>query len=286
MAADYSNNIFGGRESGHLYGHKDKSKGVYLEFYHVYSKQSVRFKAFLQTYSDSFKCNFNKEATYGRSDPFYVYQNTTRAINLGWDIPAFDLAEAKLNLKKCSFLISMLYPIYEKTVGTRNSAALSGAPIVRVKFANLIKNTKNAASGFTGTQASEDGLACALQGMNFQPVIDQGFFADKEGNGAPTLYPKLIQLSCVADVIHEHALGWEKQAGMEDYVRPGMSHYPYGLENKTTSVAALISESDAASILGGGSSDADEESEEAASALKPPDGPTAIAQSAASNMFV
>jgi len=245
--SDFTDTLFGGREKEHIHGIGDKgdklgAQGHYLEFYHISTRRAVRFKAFLNDLSDSFSCNFNKDAAFGRPDPFFVYQNTTRSLSISWSVPAYDLDEAEMNLKKCSFLASMLYPVYEP-VGRSNTSTISGSPIIKIKFANLISSTKVGSGG----TAANDGLAGAMGSFNFNPVVSEGFFI-KQTNGADQLFPKVIQISCTFDVIHEHPLGWDDRGdhSTSDFARPGMNRFPYGIENKQTAAGVAAAEAAAA----------------------------------------
>ena len=92
----------------------------------------VEFPAFLTDFSQTFDATWNTEDVFGRMDPIATYQGTKRTISLGFDVPAGSLDEAIDNLKRCSSLTTMVYPAYS------NKGILSKAPLVRVKFANLI----------------------------------------------------------------------------------------------------------------------------------------------------
>ena len=91
----------------------------------------VEFPAFLTDFSQTFDATWNSENVFGRMDPIATYQGTKRSISLGLDIPAGSIGEAQDNLKRCSSLTTMVYPGY-------NNGVLSKAPLVRIKFANLI----------------------------------------------------------------------------------------------------------------------------------------------------
>ncbi len=246
--SDFTDTLFGGRETEHIHGVGDKgeklgAQGTYLEFYHIRTKRAIRFKAFLNDLSDSFNCNFNKESAYGRPDPFFVYQNTTRTLTISWSVPAYDLDEATMNLKKCSFLASMLYPVYEN-VGGGNTSALAGSPIIKIKFANLISSTKAGSGG----SAANNGLAGAMTSFNFSPVVSEGFFVFDAKGRSNQLFPKVVQINCTFDVIHEHPLGWRDEGDLStsNFARMGMEMFPYGIENKSTQAMRLAAEAAAA----------------------------------------
>ncbi len=207
--ADASNSYFNG--SG--------KTGIRLEFFHVPSSKTVSFKAFLTSMSDSFQSNYNQEAVYGRMDPFQIFQGTQRNISLTWQIPSYSNAEAMENLRRCSLLASFLYPSYDILTGKKErlrSGAIKGAPIIKIKYANLITSTHTS----SGATARRSGLAGAMSGLNVNPIISEGYVV----NTGPKLYPKLIELSCDFAVIHQHPLCWRNRRP-----RRGMRKFPYGM---------------------------------------------------------
>ena len=176
-----------------------ESKGQVLEFYSTFAGIQVSFKAFLDTYSDNINCKWQPAPTFGRPDPIQVYTGTDRAISLGWTIPAFSLEDAKSNLMKTSTLARMFYPEYSSV---DNANTISKAPLIKIKFANLIYD---AARG-PGGDVRNNGLLGAASGMQWSPVINDGFF--DPGN---ELYPKTIKVSISNfAVLHQHSVGWEK----------------------------------------------------------------------------
>ena len=86
--------------------------GHVLHFHSVATGATVHFKAFLTEYADQYESDWNDEPTFGRMDPISTFQRTKRTINLGWDVPAASVDEAKFNLAEAERFISMLYPVY------------------------------------------------------------------------------------------------------------------------------------------------------------------------------
>ena len=87
--------------------------GPILEITHVPSAQTLKFAAFITAFDDKFSSSWSTVDAYGRMDTMPVYQNTRRAISVGWDVPSFSLAEAKKNFSNLSILEKFLYPEYE-----------------------------------------------------------------------------------------------------------------------------------------------------------------------------
>lgn len=144
----------------------------------------VKFKAFLTTLNQNFSSTWNSEDVYGRNDPIATFQGTKRTISLAWDVPAGSFDEAKDNLERTALLAQLLYPGYKEDV-------IAKPPLVKVKFANLIKNS-----------STDDGLLGYIDSLAINPVLDMGMFnVDQE------FFPKVISLSFNLNVLHQHDLG-------------------------------------------------------------------------------
>jgi hypothetical protein len=200
-------------------------KGYFLEIFHLNSRQSVFFKAFLTDFSDAFSSNWSKESVFGRSDPIQTFQNTQREISVAWDLVSSDLAEAKANLIKANNLIAMLYPSYAGAEASVTS--IKSGPLFKVKMGNLICRPGLGEDGGTGN-AQFDGLACTMGGFQYSPSIDDGFFDPVPG----IFYPQTINIDIVLSILHEDVLGFDAQgeslfpdADQSNSTRPG---FPYG----------------------------------------------------------
>ena len=180
-----------------------ESKGQVLEFYQTFSGATVSFKAFLDTYTESFQCNWTPQTVFGRPDPIQTYQGTQRNLSLGWRVPAFSIDDAINNLSKTSTLTRMLYPEYSKV---DSASTISKGPLVKIKFANLIFD---ASRGFDG-DVRTCGLLGAINSLQWNPNVREGFF-----DPINKLYPKVITLSIGFSVLHQHTLGWEKAEAIQ-----------------------------------------------------------------------
>ena len=176
----------------------------------------------------------------GRMDPIATYQGTKRTMSLGFDVPAGSLAAAQGNLARCAELVKMVYPIYNE------KGILSKPPLVRIRFANLIRgrllidkeavatdateekrfgnvvNPNQVIQGGTGeiTEFSED--AKEGQAIGKTPAIKIDKFGMLLGwisglSWKPNLemgmfttgeefYPKVISLSFSYNILHEQTL--------------------------------------------------------------------------------
>ena len=164
-------------------------------------------------------------------DPIATFQGTVRTISLGWAVPAYSNEEAKNNLTKMSKLISMCYPIYSgQSTSTRGAGQISGAPLIKLRFANLIASSAGAPSGVNS------GLLGWIDGITFSPNLEAGFY-DPSLDGRLQLFPKQIDLNCQFHALHEHKQGWSKDSGKINGAQvtgggirraEGSENFPYG----------------------------------------------------------
>jgi len=175
-----------------------EEKGQVLEFYQTFSGATVSFRAFLETFNESYQCRWTPQNVFGRPDPIQTYQGTQRSLSLSWKVPAASLAEAQDNLSKTSTLTRMLYPEYSSADG---ATTISKGPLVKVKFANLIFD---ASRGFNG-DVRTCGLLGVINNMSWNPNVREGFF-----DPINQLFPRVITLTISFTALHQHSLGWEK----------------------------------------------------------------------------
>lgn len=183
-------------------------------FKNLYS--TISFPAFVTDFTDSFKSNWNEEEVMGKMDPVVTFKNTRRSISLSFDVPSDSIETAMFNLDQIDFLIKGLYPIYDK--GKYGTAVMVSPPMFRVRFSNLVRNSGQRENGKT----LRTGLLSYIQGFDFKPAVDSGFFVDKYGN----LYPKLIKVNLALNIIHEQPLGNYKDG---DLVKPRVNfeYFPH-----------------------------------------------------------
>lgn len=139
----------------------DQKSGVVIQFYHVptvnkaieqglYTSQAT-FKAFLTSFKDNFKVNWNPKETFGRMDAIQTYKNTQRQISLEFDVPSVSLEEGQLNFLNLQSLVQMQYPVYEvvetSKVVTPATPATNAAPPSNIPPAGTPNTTTTPASG-------------------------------------------------------------------------------------------------------------------------------------------
>ena len=186
-----------------------ETTGSKLKFDSLVLGSEVEFFAFITSFSQTFASTWNSEQVYGRNDPIGNFQGTQRNLNLSWDVPSANGSEAKANLEKMDKLTKMLYPAYSKanftaddgTIVGSNALSLSKAPLIRLHYANLIKNQ--------GNVSSDAGLLGWIGNLSWTPVIEMGIFTD-----GGELFPKVVSLSIDFTVQHEHNLGKTPDDGL------------------------------------------------------------------------
>lgn len=206
--------IFSNGDSSDNYANK---KALYLSFFHLASKKEVNFKAFVTSYSETLSTEWNLEQVFGRNDPIATFKSTARRISVSWVIPAASLDEAKVNLGRCNLLSQFMYPAYTNLDG--DASTLSKPPLMRIRFANLIKNSS--LGDDAGARVS--GLLSAVNAITITPSFDDtsGFFDPGQGK----LFPKLITVNLDFTALHEHQLGWGTSSGFESQE---LQDFPFG----------------------------------------------------------
>lgn len=187
------------------------SKRMTINFEHVLTGNQVFFPAFLTQFSDAWSSDWEDTPVYGRMDDIRTFRRTRRVISLAWSVVAASEDEAAHNLEACSRLISMLYPTY----AGESASTISGGPLFKLKFANLISDPTK--SGW-GASVTEAGLVGTISGITYEPELEgQNFFIVEDG-----LLAKQVNLSCEFAVLHTKPVGWREQSFRQEM-------YPYGV---------------------------------------------------------
>jgi len=136
----------------------------FVTIVHIPTETRLHFKAFLTSLADNFSSKWGSERAYGRMDPIKIFQGTQRTMTISWDLIASNKEEGIENLRKCTNLIRMLYPTQTKH---GSATSLRAPPMMAIKFTNLVsQGPADEGRGLTGT----------LNGFNFTPNLDVGFF--------------------------------------------------------------------------------------------------------------
>ena len=214
---------------------------TFLSIQHVPSGRSLFFKAFIENFVETFSPTWKSEHLYGRADPVYIYENTTRTFNIRIAIPAATIQEAYENLGKVQKLTQFLYPNYTSLINPHTGEAdleaqtISQSPLLRLKAMNLAQKTDNVEiddekkghelfAGYSSDASSAQGLLGVLTNLTIEHNLDsEGAFIKSQN----TILPKLLNISFDYAVIHEHALGWDEE---NNFGAGGMNEsFPYGV---------------------------------------------------------
>ena len=167
-----------------------------IVFYHQYTKSVLAFKAFLTNYSENWTNSWEEKELVRRLNKQYTFNAVYRTIQIGWELPAYDEAEAKLNLEKCTDFVRMLYPKIDK-----DGVVIGSNP---VWFMSLMNIVHNAAASTGGTMANAEQLpGSGLKGfpsnVSWEPVLSEGVFDSTPG----FILPKLIRVD------ERQRFGWQ-----------------------------------------------------------------------------
>tara|TARA_R110000744_G_scaffold203231_3_gene322084 strand:+ start:725 stop:1855 length:1131 start_codon:yes stop_codon:yes gene_type:complete len=209
-----------------------------ISFQHVPSGRSIFFKAFITAFNETYNSDWADEKVYGRTDPIYMFRNTSRKITLGYKVPAGSESEAYENLAKIQQLSQFLYPNYDTV---QNAQTISQSPMIRMKVMNLAQRSPDSGEGRSGvdnrdrasptqiydsyrsTHASSQGLLGIIQNITINHNLEgeDGAFM-KASN---TVLPKLFEVNLEFAPIHEKPLGWsKKESGRSEFSDP---NFPY-----------------------------------------------------------
>jgi hypothetical protein len=195
---DYSDNLFNG--------------GQKITFYHEWSEKRVEFKAFDLSYSESVTNDWEEVVLPRRINRSYTWSGVIRSIQLGWNLPAFDITEAKNNLAKCSSMVKMMYPMTDET-----GQITGGNPVWHLGIMNFAHHEDSEAAGDDPTTM----LAGFPTNFNFNIVPSDGFLYDDKGVYP---YPKNLQITMGFTVILDDSknFGWSSKGDWS-----GPSHFPW-----------------------------------------------------------
>ena len=77
----------------------------------------LHFRAYLDSFSDSFTGNWTPFKYMGRGENFYIYDSFTRGISLGFTVAVESRKEQEPQYQKINYLASLTAPDYSKTTG-------------------------------------------------------------------------------------------------------------------------------------------------------------------------
>ena len=155
----------------------------------------------LKVYSESFDSSWNAEEVFGRMDPILSYSGTKRKLNFELKVTGDG------NIMVAQGIARSLYPTYNN----QNALSLKDPPLVRIKFANLLRSTEN------------KGLLCAVESLSIErgERYYQTSLRTEQVAGSPsikdnTLTPNAVVLTFNVIPLHEYSLGWFEVSNDEE----------------------------------------------------------------------
>lgn len=139
-------------------------------------KDYIHFRAYIDSFSDSYTGEWNSTKYMGRGEKFYNYNGFERSISLAFTVAAQSKPELVRQYQKLNFLVSNLSPTYT------TEGYMSG-PLVELTLGDWCFNLKGFISSITLDIPEEspweiDGIGkrlphiCKVSGFNFTPIED------------------------------------------------------------------------------------------------------------------
>jgi hypothetical protein len=104
---------------------------------------------------------------FGRIDPIQTYSNTTRTIEIAFDVVSRDTNEAAQNWIMINEMAQGLYAKYQKS-GSED--VIATPPIFGIRFHNLIREVN------TGPTLQDFVYGVLKSGVSIEPHIEEGYF--------------------------------------------------------------------------------------------------------------
>lgn len=160
---------------------------------------AVMFPAYLSSaITDSYNLNYSDAGSvFGRMDPIPIYSRTTRTIKVDFNIPAYDIDDARQIRANLDIIVKNAYPTYKKSNGLFiDRLTIFKPPLIRIKFGNIICSPIDQFKGLLGYLSS---------GLAISHDLSGGVFTQWPGQ---EIYAKKYSLSLSMNVLHEFTPGF------------------------------------------------------------------------------
>jgi hypothetical protein len=145
------------------------------------SSTVIQFRAFLNSFEDSYTSNWSDYKYTGRGDKFYSYGDTTRSVSLGFTLAAQSYAELKPMYNKLNYFISTIQPDYSYNGIKRGSLlrlTVGGYLVKQLGFLKGMKISYPEGSPWEIGLATNGGYnkkeqlphVLEISGLEFQPI--------------------------------------------------------------------------------------------------------------------
>ena len=217
-----------------LYETKSSSKPVGkelpLEIVSLVSGNKVSIDGHIPNLQHSYTCNWSSNQYYGRIDPVPTYGGTTRKLSLEIEVispsavmlsstqaAGTDLNENGADMYSAiNKVANMLYPAYDfsydNTTKTYNTGIIKAAPIVAIRYVNMIV-------GACSTPWGNNFLKAYIESFNFSfkaeslfdlGVAQGGMNRDGTVNEDQVIYYRRATLSFSFGILHDHNVGFDQ----------------------------------------------------------------------------
>ncbi len=105
-------------------------------------KEFMHFRAYIDSFNDSYSSNWDQQKYMGRGESFYKYGGFERKINLGFTVAAQSKDELIEQYKKLNFLASNVAPVY-------SSGGYMGGPLLTLTLGGWCVNLPGFIEGLT-----------------------------------------------------------------------------------------------------------------------------------------
>ena len=135
-------------------------------------KTFIHFRAFLDSFSDSFTSEWTDFSYTGRGEKFHTYNGFTRDINLSWTVAAQSRAELIPMYQKLNYLQSVLTPDY-------STAGYMRGNLVQLTIGGYLYETVGIIRGFTYDIPQDATWEIGIN--SFGGGLDAGTVTNEEG---------------------------------------------------------------------------------------------------------
>lgn len=125
-------------ENGVIIGSPEKLQRLEVDSYIPFYFQDLRkpeeylfFRAFIDSFTESWAPSWNFEAFYGRTEQVPIYQNTTRTFALGFKVVAMSKSGFSSMWKKISRLQKMMLPSYRAGI-------MTNSPVIKLRLGDVL----------------------------------------------------------------------------------------------------------------------------------------------------
>lgn len=174
----------------------------------------MQFPAFLTEISDTRNSMWSTNEIYGRINPIYTYKNTVRKISIAFDVPCSSVDDSiKFNSLLRIDMKNSMYSNYKSREEEPSRFSIATPPFHRIRYCNLIKSNRSYTQTDSSGNLIQDGIFGWLDGYNFSPKIEDGFFINRKN-----YFAKMFSVNLTLNVIHEHLLGTKESSYYDEIV--------------------------------------------------------------------